>query len=329
MILSIIIPIYNAEKYLSKCLEEVLSCPIAEMECILINDGSIDSSLTICESFARRDSRIRIIDKVNEGVSVARNTGVLAATGEYVMFLDADDYIERKKWNHFISAMSEGADFVAFSYYTLCQNGDIKEEMFKVETKETRDITMIRKLLLGSADLNTCWGKLFKLHTIKNNNLSFIKGLKTGEDAIFLLEYFERASTFLLVNESILYYRQHAESVMHKLDIHSKLDDFKKLYEHRIRMSEIWNDVELNKVMYREFFSVITDLLLKFSLKNKLSECNRVFSQVTEREMVKHILLHTSPTHLKPIYKKVELYLLRTNSLVLLSTYFKIKSVFM
>jgi glycosyltransferase involved in cell wall biosynthesis len=329
MKLSLIIPIYNAEKYLSNCLDGVSSCPSTEMECILINDGSTDSSLNICEDYAKKDSRFKIINKSNAGVSVARNTGLLSAAGKYVMFLDADDFIEPQKWNFIINAISEEQDFISFSYYTLYQDGNLKEELFPIGSLETKNIKTIRKLLIGSAALNTCWGKLMKLNIIRENNILFRENLKTGEDAIFILEYFKRANTYLLRNESILYYRQHAESAMHKLDIHTKLEDFKELYECRKKMSELWNDDDLKSEMYREFFSVITDLLLKFSLKNKISDCNRVFKKVAVNSMVKDVLLNINANSLRPIYKKIEVYIMKGQNMLLLSSYFKLKSAFM
>lgn len=329
MKLSIIVPIYNAEKYLSKCLDEILTCPLPEMEILLINDGSTDSSLHVCEAYANKDSRIKITDKSNEGVSIARNTGLFHATGKYVMFLDADDYMDSNKWKNIMDAISMELDFIAFSYYTLHQDGRVAEELFDIESKATDDIYSIRKQLLGTATLNTCWGKLFKLDTIKTNQVWFREGLKTGEDAIFIIDYLKVAKALLLVNESVLYYRQHGESVMHMLDIHSKIHDFRELYDCRKRMADIWNNGELKGVMYREFFSVITNLLLIFSHKNKFSECNRVLTQVVKEDMIKDILSNVNPVQLRSFYKRIEFRILNQNNITLLSSYFKIKSLFL
>jgi len=92
MKVSIIVPIYNAERYLGECIESILTQSYRNIEAILVNDGSTDCSLSICESYARKDDRIRIINKANSGVSDTRNVGIEAATGEYVCFSDADDY---------------------------------------------------------------------------------------------------------------------------------------------------------------------------------------------------------------------------------------------
>ena len=95
-LVSIILPIYNAEKYLERCLESIITQTYANIEIILINDGSTDNSINIIKEYAIKDSRIIIIDKENEGVSVARNIGILKARGKYICFVDADDYIREK-----------------------------------------------------------------------------------------------------------------------------------------------------------------------------------------------------------------------------------------
>lgn len=329
MKLTVIVPIYNAEKYLPTCLDSLVSCPLSDMECLLINDGSTDSSLHICNEYTGRDSRFRVIDKANEGVSIARNIGISHATGKYIMFLDADDYIDTNKWNKIVDAIALELDFIAFSYFTLYENKSVKEELFDIQSLSTNDTDSIRKILLGSSALNTCWGKLFKTELVLNNHISFPKGLRTGEDAIFVLDFLKMANHLLLINESILYYRQHGESVMHKLDIHSKISDFQQLYNYRRKMSDLWNNEELKAVMYREFLSVITNLLLIYSYKRKYSECNKVFKQLLNNEMIQNILTHVKPTYLKSHYKRLEFQLLNLNNSTILSSYFKFKSLFL
>ena len=94
MKVSIVVPVYNVEKYLDRCIKSILNQKYQDMEIILINDGSTDNSLAICEKYREQDSRIIIINKANQGLSAARNDGVAAASGEYIMFIDSDDYID-------------------------------------------------------------------------------------------------------------------------------------------------------------------------------------------------------------------------------------------
>ena len=124
MELSIIIPVYNAEKYIRECLDSVI-CKKYDCEVILVNDGSSDSSLTICEEYSRRDDRIKIVNKNNGGVSSARNAGLLQATGKYVMFLDADDYFTDDAFEYIDKYIKcDKYDFVAMSYSSLFEDMD-------------------------------------------------------------------------------------------------------------------------------------------------------------------------------------------------------------
>lgn len=329
MRLSIIIPIYNAQKYLPECLESVAACSARDIECILVNDGSTDDSLRICKEYENKDNRFHVIDKENEGVSVARNTGILKALGEYVFFLDADDYIDISKWNVILDTIKEVQyDFIAFSYYTLQENGKINEELFQIEGKETTNSSTVRRLILASPSLNTCWGKLMRLDIITNNNLEFNKGLKTGEDAVFVIDYFINSKTYYICNDCILYYRQHNTSAMRSIDIAAKLEDFKAIYYYRKELAKQWRDIELEKEMYRQFFSVITDLFFKYACNNSFEKSKKMYKEVMEESIVQEILTKTPFDYLTPTYKKLEYILISRGILWLLVIYFKLKSRF-
>ena len=119
-LVSIILPIYNAEKYLERCLESIITQTYANIEIILINDGSTDNSINIIKEYAIKDSRIIIIDKENEGVSVARNIGILKARGKYICFVDADDYIEKSMIEKMKCCIDkENVDLVRINYYNI------------------------------------------------------------------------------------------------------------------------------------------------------------------------------------------------------------------
>ena len=305
MILSIIIPIYNAQKYLTECLHSVASCPTNDIECILVIDGSTDSSVDICRKFAEKDSRFKIIEKENEGVSEARNTGIINSHGKYIFFLDADDFVDVKKWSKILTIIDEDKyDFVAFSYNTLYENGESVEERFDYIDDKSSDVNKIRRLLVATPSLNTCWGKLLKLDIIVNNKIKFNKQLKTGEDAVFILEYFGKAQNHLLINDSIVFYRQHENSVMHKIEIINKLKDFEYIYNIRKEFVHQWNDSSLRRDMYKESFSMLTDGFLKYANGNSLKTTVNVLNEAVKIEMVNEIIINTPYIKLKPFYKK-------------------------
>lgn len=328
MKLSIIIPIYNAQLYLNKCIETVAACPASDMECILVNDGSTDSSLELCKAYARKDKRFHILNKENEGVSIARNLGISHASGDYICFLDADDYIDIRKWSLILEAIEENYDFVAFSYYTLYENEDIKEERFPFIEHETTEVQTAKKLLIASASLNTCWGKLMKRDLINTNGILFDKKLKTGEDAVFIMDYFTKAQTYLIRNESILYYRQHSKSAMHQIDMNLKLEDFQRVYEYRKKLAKMWKDSELQEDMYRQLFSVITNLYLTFSAVNSFKTTTRAYREAAKKAMIQEITSALPYKKLTPVYKKLEYILIKFKMFSCLTVYFKLKNRF-
>ena len=328
MKLSIIIPFYNAQEYLGKCLETVSACPSNEIECILVNDGSTDSSLDICESFLQKDPRFHVISQKNEGVSVARNTGIMHAIAEKIFFLDSDDYINVNKWEDVLKAAEEDFDFIAFSYYTLWADGSAKEELFHLKSMETSDMQTVRIILLASARFNTCWGKLLNRALIIRNGLKFKKGMKTGEDAVFILDYFQKASTFSVRNKSILFYRQHNNSVMHKMNMADKLDDFQAIYDSRRKLAQQWGDPNLEKEMYRQLFSIITDLFLRYSAGSTLYESAEAFREAFKSNMIQTIIQNTPYAQLSPVYKKIEYLLMKEGLFGLLAHIMKIKAKF-
>ena len=133
-IISIIVPIYNSEKYLERCINSILNQTYTNFELILINDGSKDSSLKICRKYASKDNRIVVIDKENEGVSIARNMGIQRAKGELISFVDADDYIEKTFLEDMLNVMSKyNVDYVTCGYnrvyddHTEHINNDLSE----------------------------------------------------------------------------------------------------------------------------------------------------------------------------------------------------------
>jgi glycosyltransferase involved in cell wall biosynthesis len=311
MKLSIIIPFHNAQQYLGECLETVSACPSDEMECILVDDGSTDSSLEICKSFMRRDSRFRTVSQKNLGVSAARNMGIMHARAESIFFLDADDCIVKEKWYEILKAAEEGFDFVAFSHYTLWEDGSLKEELFPFKGRETSDIQMARMILLATARFNTCWGKLFKRGLITQYGICFKNGVKTGEDTIFVLDYFLAANSYSIRNISILFYRQHKNSVMHKTNMEKKLDDFQTIYDYRSMLAQKWKDPVLEREMYRQLFSIITDMFLKYAATGTVSESREAFRDAFKRDMVQMIIQNTPFVQLSPRYKKIEYLLMK------------------
>lgn len=202
---SIIVPIYNAENYLDKCIESLLNQTKKEIEIILINDGSTDNSEKIIKSY--KDKRIKYFKNENQGIGKTRNFGIEKATGKYIMFVDSDDYIDKNMAKlMFDKAFSNSLDMVVCDYYKVINNENIEEKLpsFKPTTLKNSPNLL--------CDINLSpWNKIYKTSLIKDNNIKFVENLKY-EDAPFVIEALDIANKIGKVNKCLNYYVIHGNS---------------------------------------------------------------------------------------------------------------------
>ena len=202
--ISIIVPIYNAEKYLNKCIDSLVNQTKKELEFILVNDGSTDSSEDIIKSY--KDKRIKYFKNKNQGIGKTRNFGIDKATGKYLMFLDSDDYLDinacEKLYN---KAIKEKSDLVVFDFYRV-------EETLKEVTINNFKSSALKENpnLLLDINLGPC-NKLIKRELIDKNNTRFNEKLKY-EDTPFVAEIIKNANKISKLNEYLHYYVIHSNS---------------------------------------------------------------------------------------------------------------------
>ena len=179
MAVSIIVPVYNVENTLERCVRSLMAQTLRSIEIILVNDGSPDRSPEICRQLASEDGRIRVIDKANGGVSSARNAGLDAARGKFIMFCDSDDWVE-PDWCESMVSLCGSGDMV------ICEidRANLKTE-HDTQTEETERRELLHFPLLACS----LWNKLFDASVIKQHSLHFREGLSVGEDLCFVLEY--------------------------------------------------------------------------------------------------------------------------------------------
>ena len=209
-LVSIIIPVYNAEKYLPKCIESVLSQTYKTFELILINDGSSDNSAEICATYAEKDSRIKPIHQKNAGVSAARNRGISEANGEYICFIDADDWIEKDYLDHFISNIELSySDFIISGYtYDYEKSGKvIKYDPPKKNAQLYEDIKILIPSLIDNKMLKSVWSKLFKLSIIKKYKIHFDTTISYSEDVVFCWTYLFHINSINTIPNAGYHYR--------------------------------------------------------------------------------------------------------------------------
>lgn len=181
--ISVIVPVYNVEKYLPRCIDSILSQTFTEFELLLIDDGSPDNCGKICDEYVAKDSRVRVFHKPNGGVSSARNLGLDKAQGGWITFIDSDDYVGKEYLAEFVNIVTKcDAEFVVINNYGNILEGNTE----KILMRDDYDI-------LFSEDCfhRVCapWGKLFNLDIIRTLNLRFNQELSLGEDVIFVLSY--------------------------------------------------------------------------------------------------------------------------------------------
>lgn len=205
--LSIIVPVYNSEKYLETCVESVLSQTMSDWELILIDDGSTDLSGTICDAYAETDSRIQVIHKSNAGVSAARNDGIAAATGEFIGFVDADDTIMPNMAERMVAtALENNADIAMCDPYVIMQNGSKEQDVIPQfpESRLLHKQDFTPELLRYFA--GTVWRCIYRRVLINENNIRFKLGLKLSEDRIFNLCAMGAASAIYYCREPLYNY---------------------------------------------------------------------------------------------------------------------------
>lgn len=213
---SIIIPIYNAEMYLKRCLDSVIGQSYPELEIILVNDGSTDNSLAVCEAYEQKDARIRVIDKENSGVSDSRNAAMAAATGKYLQFMDSDDWLTPDAVQKMVTlAEMTGCDMVIADFYRV--DGDrfsLKEHI--QETKVMNRKEFAEHMMEEPADFyyGVMWNKLYKREIVENYHLACTTELSWCEDFLFNLAYIRRADMFCALQAPVYYYMKRKGSLV-------------------------------------------------------------------------------------------------------------------
>lgn len=194
--ISVVVPIYKSEQTLERCVESLLSQTEKELEIILVDDGSPDGCPAICDAYEKKDGRIKVIHKKNAGVSAARNTGIEAATGTYVVFVDSDDYVEPEYCRHLKEAVErEGSQLAVCGYHHHYVGADVE----KVPNPQDDLLT-----LYGAGFLNMPWNKLFLRESLGR----FPQDLDLGEDLLFNLEYLKGCFGITIVKEPLYHYIQ-------------------------------------------------------------------------------------------------------------------------
>lgn len=210
--ISVIVPVYNAQDRLKVCIESVLSQSFGDFELILVNDGSTDNSLSVCEEYAAKEQRIKVVDKENSGAGETRNAGLDVAEGDYVIFIDSDDTVHTQMFESLLDLMcaKENADMVCCNHcIEFAQGGDmINNEKLEIEEDPFVTSDRQRALFIMEKTRSFCylWNKIFRRSIIEDNNIRFEKQFVTGQDLDFVIKYYYHTNTVVMTNKPLYVY---------------------------------------------------------------------------------------------------------------------------
>lgn len=225
--LSVIVPVYKAEKYLRRCVDSILAQTFQDYEIILVDDGSPDNCGVICDEYASADSRIKVMHKKNGGVSSARNAGIDVASGEYLAFVDSDDYIAPAMYEKLIDAADSADKDIAICNFMM----HFSDSEYPQNTLAVRDDIKINIANLIMSDVGSG-----SVNMVINRNvlgdLRYPVGIRNGEDYWFLLRLFSKTARIVKIDEPLYYYnRENEESLTHMLNASTDADSADRIQE--------------------------------------------------------------------------------------------------
>lgn len=335
--ISVIIPVYNASPFLDMFVNSLINQTIKDVEFIFINDGSLDNSFEIIEEYSKKDNRIKLYNQKNNGVSSARNKGISVSKGEYLAFLDPDDYIEfdmlEKMYN---LARKYDYDVVICNYieHNLNENIEKKKDIFSLnKRKENNIIKEVRKELITTQSYGYVWNRIYKKSILKDNNINFCENISMREDLMFSLKIFRYAKSVGYMDNYFYHYFIRKNSAISK--IHYNLYDMtNEIYQETLKCISEWvkNDnkyIESINFLYSSMF---------FDFSYNLINENRPYSYMIKKidSIIKNPIFNK---YKKDISKNIEekgskvFYLLPSNKyivyiyLCLLKKYGKIKNI--
>lgn len=304
---SVIIPIYKVEKYLSRCLESVVNQTLDDIEIVLVDDESPDSCPEICDRYAKKDSRIKVIHKKNEGLGYARNSGMLIATGEYIAFLDSDDYVSKDMYEKVYSELKRtDADCCVTGYVVKKDSGDEihKENPLGTAVYESDDIiTKVLAGMLGSkpdqardTDVGmSVWKCVYRKELLQDKGILFPSERELiSEDIIFQIRVLSQVKRVCTLSEVMYYYCENANSQsLTKTYSKDKFDRYKKLYNVELEMLSKIKFCEETRLRATRMFLGNTRVCIKQicqSTENSKQEKKTLLQEICDDKEIQDVL---------------------------------------
>lgn len=277
---SIIIPVYNAHAFLIKCVDSVRKQTLRSIEIILVDDGSTDQSGSLCDDYTEKDKRIKVTHLQNGGPARARNQGMRIARGEYIGFVDADDYVAPTMFESLYELAEQTHSDITMCSYSVDVEGDIRPANVNFSPiyngkMEIKKGLIQRYYTRNNQGLYSMWNKLFRRSFVESNDLRINENLRRGEDAWFVFDCLKNANTVSYLPEALYFYWQNNMSIMHTVS----MDQYEKWTYSRSRL------LDENK---RFHFSIDYDLFYRDFLYNTVIFCREMIRR-NELDLVKSI----------------------------------------
>ncbi|MBU7593519.1 glycosyltransferase [Metabacillus halosaccharovorans] len=299
--ISVIIPVYNAEKYITQCIESLLNQTLRECEFIFINDGSTDKSKQIIEKYQKLDDRIKLLSQENQGVSIARNEGLRVANGEYIGFVDADDFIAKTMYETlYTTATRNDCDVIVSNFESEIEgHKTITKYSFPINVTLNKDYINheILPYFLKEDNLNTGWNKIYKSKVIRENKVEFPEKVPLGEDGLFNMSFFSFADNMKYIDYTGYFYREVEGSATRNI---VGKDYFNRAIEvYNMKLPALYKDLleekEIHKLRSIKLIkSVMSYIHVYFTSSNELGFSERfryIETMISNKEVRKALLV--------------------------------------
>lgn len=294
--ISFIVPVFNCEKYIKKCISSIINQEISSYEIIAINDGSTDNSLKILKKMQERCSRLKVIDQENHGVSYARNVGLKEASGEYIIFVDSDDFLEENSLSDINNILEkyDYPDIIKFSYNMINKFNK------KIYTYSIKNDFIIKKddyeknifpYIFNTYDLSGVWATAFSKKII--DEIRFEEDIKYGEDMLFMNNILKKSNTIVFLSTSVYNYFENVDSATNKIDINKsikQIDDNIEVFEQvnklfKLKQEKIIKDRVSKLIRYKAVFFANSNYKKYKKNLEKLLENKVVGEYIDENEI--------------------------------------------
>ena len=262
--ISVIVPVYNTEKYLSRCIESVLGQTFTDYEVILVDDGSTDKSGVICDYYREKDRRILVVHRENKGVSSARNTALDIATGQFIYFLDSDDKIDEDLFERVLPNLENKYDMVCFQYMKHYEDGSEEKVVFGSGSFSLIDFEqklefVVDHLLFYKIGWEP-WNRVYRKDIIDKYNIRFTEKIGFAEDLFFCLCYCLHSDSIIMMSDCLYHYYIHENSTMTSNAQTFKIDTMNELSKNVLRYLESFHEYSCFTKLYPIIHYLLLDI---------------------------------------------------------------------